>query len=203
MVALARSPELIRWIERLFLIPLSCLVIYRVAPQVIEHPQLLLFLASELIAVVLLLVQRRGTWSTKPYPLAIALIGTGVGLLVVPEGVRLAPEWLSVMLVFGGAIVSLLAKVFLGRSFGVTAANRGVKHRGVYRVVRHPMYAGYILNQLGFLLLFFSPLNLAIYLIAWVAFWLRTVEEERFLEADPAYREYRKRVRYKLFPGIA
>ncbi|OYW44440.1 MAG: hypothetical protein B7Z08_10095 [Sphingomonadales bacterium 32-68-7] len=196
-------PELIRWIERLFLIPLSALVIYRVAPQVFEHPQLLLFLVSELVGVVLLLTQRRGTWSIKPYPLVIALIGTGMGLLVVPQGVRLVPEGVSVLLVFGGATISLLAKLFLGRSFGVVPANRGVKHRGVYRFVRHPMYAGYILNQLGFLLLFFSPINVAIYAVAWTAFWLRAVEEEKFLESDAAYRQYRDRVRYRLIPGIA
>lgn len=196
-------PELVRWIERLFLIPLSGLVIYRVAPQVFEHPQMLLFLASELVGVVLLLTQRRGTWSTKPYPLIIALIGTGVGLLVIPEGAKLAPEWVSVLLVFGGATISLMAKLFLGRSFGVVPANRGVKHRGVYRFVRHPMYAGYIMNQLGFLLLFFSWHNVMVYAVAWLAFWLRAVEEEKFLEKDEAYREYRKRVRYRLIPGIA
>ena len=195
--------ELIRWAERLFLIPLSCLVIWRVWPQIPDHPQMAIFLLSEVIGVFLLLTQRRGTWSVKLYPLAIALLGTGAGLLVVPAGPQLVPEWVSQALVFTGATIALLAKVFLGRSFGVVPANRGVKQYGVYRIVRHPMYAGYILNQIGFLLVFFSAWNVAIYTIAWAMLYMRAREEAKFLEADEAYREYCTKVRYRLIPGVA
>ncbi len=106
------------------------------------------------------------------------------------------------MLILTGAAISFLAKIFLGRSFGIVPANRGVKRYGVYRFVRHPMYLGYILNQLGFLLFFFSLYNVAVYTVAWIAFWLRAKEEEKFLEADEEYRTYREKVRYRLFPGI-
>ena len=82
-------------------------------------------------------------------------------------------------------------------------ANRGVKQYGVYRFVRHPMYLGYILNQLGFLLFFFSLHNVVVYTVAWIAFWLRAKEEEKFLEADEEYRTYREKVGYRLFSGIA
>lgn len=195
--------EAIRWIERVFLLGLAALIISRLAPQVIERPFLILFLLNELVGVVLLLTQRRGSWSTEFYPLAVALIGTGAPLLVVPEGTQLIPGWASFLMVSAGAMVSLSAKVFLGRSFGLVAANRGVKHRGVYRIVRHPMYAGYMLNHVGFLLSYFSVINIVIIAIAWTALWLRTIEEEKFLKLDPAYREYCERVRYKLIPRIA
>ena len=195
--------ELIRWAERLFLIPLSIMVIWRIAPKIDDHPQLAIFLISEVVSVVLLLTQRRGTWSIKMYPLVIALMGTACGLLVVPTGPQIAPDWLSQLLIFQGALIALAAKLFLGRSFGVVPANRGVKSQGVYRIVRHPMYAGYILNQLGFLLVFFSAWNIAIYALAWLLLYLRAKEEERFLEADEAYRDYCSKVRYRLIPGIA
>ena len=39
--------ELVRWGERLVLIPLAALVIARIAPQLPQHPQLALFLASQ------------------------------------------------------------------------------------------------------------------------------------------------------------
>ncbi len=195
--------ELIRWAERLFLIPLSALVIWRIWPHIPDHPHMVLFLVSELLGVVLLLSQRRGQWSTDVYPFLIALFGTGVGLLVVPTGNQLAPEWVSQAFVLSGATIALLAKVFLGRSFGIVPANRGVKQFGVYRIVRHPMYAGYIVNQVGFLLLFFSLHNVLIYAMAWLALWLRAREEEKFLETDEAYRAYRSKVRYRLIPGIA
>ena len=43
--------DMIRWGERLFLIPLSVLVILRIAPQVSAHPHLVLFLLSEIVGV--------------------------------------------------------------------------------------------------------------------------------------------------------
>ena len=51
-----------------------------------------------------------------------------------------------------GFVLQLSAKLTLRRSFGVVAANRGVKASGPYRLVRHPMYAGYALTHVGFLL---------------------------------------------------
>jgi protein-S-isoprenylcysteine O-methyltransferase Ste14 len=195
--------EAVRWGERLVLIPLALLVILRIVPELPQHPHLALFLVSEVIGVVLLLAQRKGPWSTDFFPVAIAFIGTSVGLLVGPTGLQLVPDIVSTVLVLGGAAIALAAKLFLGRSFGLVPANRGVKERGVYRVVRHPMYAGYMLNQLGFLLMYFSWPNVAIYAAAWTAFWLRAVEEEKFLRTDPEYRRYAEKVRYRLVPGIA
>lgn len=195
--------NLIRWAERLFLIVLSAGVIWRVVPHIPEHPHMILFLTSELLGVVLLLIQRRGEWTTDAFPVAIAFLGTGLGLLVVPSGTQLVPEWVSQAFVLSGAVIALLAKAFLGRSFGIVPANRGVKHSGVYRIVRHPMYAGYIVSHIGFLLLFFSAHNVMIYIAVWIALWLRARAEEQFLEADAEYRSYREKVRYRLIPGIA
>ena len=51
-----------------------------------------------------------------------------------------------------GLYVQISAKVILGRSFGLIAANRGIKVAGPYRIVRHPIYAGYTIIHVGFLL---------------------------------------------------
>jgi protein-S-isoprenylcysteine O-methyltransferase Ste14 len=195
--------ELIRLAERLFLIPLSVMVIVRIAPQLPQHPHLALFLVSEIVGVVLLLIQRRGEWSVALYPFAVAFVGTAIGLMVAPGGVRLVGDPVSLALMLVGGSMSLAAKLSLGRSFGIVPANRGVKRAGIYRFVRHPMYAGYILNQLAFLLVFCSAWNVAIYAGAWIAFWLRAVEEEKFLRRDPAYDAYAGAVKYRLIPGIA
>ena len=195
--------DLIRWGERLFLIPLSLGVILRVVPQLAEHPHFALFLVSELVGVALLLLQRRGETTTELYPILVAFVGTGVALLVAPTGQRLISDQSSLALILAGSAIALAAKLFLGRSFGVVPANRGVKAAGVYRFVRHPMYAGYMINQLGFLLVFFSLWNVMIYALAWTAFWLRTGEEEKFLRRDPAYRRYAEQVRFRLIPGLA
>lgn len=195
--------DLIRWGERLFLIPLSVAVILRVWPQLTTHPHLILFLLGELLAVVLLLLNRRGEAASDIYPVAIAFIGTGVALLVVPQGVRLISDPISLTLIVTGSAVSLAAKAFLGRSFGMVAANRGVKDSGIYRFVRHPMYLGYMLSHLGFVLVFFSVANVAIYAVAWTCLWLRAKEEEKILLRDPEYQAYASKVRFRLVPGLA
>jgi len=194
--------ELIRFAERAFLIYISVLAIMRLAPQVAEHPQIALFLFSELIGVVLLLLQRRGEWTVKFYPIAVAVIGTTAALAVMPEGQSLISNGVSFVIILTGGFIALSAKIFLGRSFGVIPANRGVKSIGVYRIVRHPMYLGYMIHHVGFLLVYFSVWNLAVYAVAWLTLYLRTVEEEKFLRQDAAYREYAGQVRYKLVPGI-
>ena len=195
--------ELIRWAERLFLIPMSVMVIWRIAPQLAAHPHLALFLVSEVVGVALLLLQRRGEWSVDLFPVIVAFVGTGAALLVAPIGTRFIPDSISFLLIMAGGTVSLAAKVFLGRSFGIVPANRGVKETGVYRLIRHPMYAGYMLNHLGFVLVFCSAWNVAVYAVAWTALWLRAVEEEKFLRRDPEYRRYAEKVRYRLIPGLA
>ena len=195
--------EMIRWGERLFLIPLAVMIIVRIIPHIGEHPHLLLFLLGELLAVVLLLVQRRGDTAVDIYPISIAFIGTGGALLAIPTGVQLVPDSISLSLIAGGAAVSLAAKAFLGRSFGIVAANRGVKDSGIYRFVRHPMYLGYILSHIGFLTMYFSMPNIAVYAVVWSCFWLRAKEEEKILLRDPEYRAYASKVRFRLVPGLA
>jgi len=196
------SKSFVRVAERLFLICLSLGIIFRIAPQVTEHPQLALFLISEIVGVILILAQRRGDAATALYPVTLAFVGTGAALLVTPSGIQLASNAVSALMVFGGAAIALGAKLSLRRSFGLVPANRGVKRGGLYRFVRHPMYFGYIVGQIGFLLLYFGPWNIAVYAVSWSALWLRAVEEEKFLSADPAYREYSAHVRARLLPGL-
>lgn len=194
--------EAIRFVERAFLIVLSVGVIVRMTPHLPEHPQLAIFLLSELVGVAMLLLQRRGSWTIKPWPIFIAALGTGMALCVIPEGKAYASDLVSTFLIVTGALIALSAKLFLGRSFGVIPANRGVKSVGVYRFVRHPMYLGYIISHLGYLLTYFSAWNVVVYAIVWTALYLRTIEEEKFLRMDEAYREYAGQVRYKLIPGV-
>ncbi len=194
--------DVIRIFEKIFLIILAAIVIMRLAPAVPEHPQLLLFLVSELAGVVFILTQRKGDWAVSPYVTAIAFVGTAAPLCAIPVGQMLVPEFITTFLTLVGASIALMGKFSLRRSFGLVAANRGVKTGGLYALVRHPIYCGYVINHIGLLLLYASPWNALIFSVAWLAFWLRAIEEERFLLADPAYRDYASRVRYRIIPGI-
>ena len=85
---------------------------------------------------------------------------------------------------------------------GLVPANRGVKSGGPYYFVRHPMYAGYTLIHIGFLLGFPSLQNFLLYLTTFLIELARLMREELVLNNDPVYRDYAVRVRYRLLPGI-
>ena len=114
----------------------------------------------------------------------------------------MAPQAVGNGLMLAGLALSFYAKVTLWRSFGLVAANRGVKRHGPYRVIRHPMYLGYAITQVGFALL--NPVwsNLLIYSAAFGLQVLRLKAEEGLLERDPVYADYMARVRFRLAPGL-
>jgi protein-S-isoprenylcysteine O-methyltransferase Ste14 len=101
-----------------------------------------------------------------------------------------------------GLAIALGALAGLGRSFGIVAANRGVKTRGPYAWVRHPAYAGYLVSYLGYVGENSSARNLALLVIATGAQLVRISEEEKVLGSDSAYREYARRVRRRLIPYV-
>ena len=73
---------------------------------------------------------------------------------------------------------------------------------GPYRIVRHPIYLGYFVTHVGFLLTNWSPRNFALYILIYFFQISRILSEERILSEDAAYREYRGRVRFRLIPGV-
>lgn len=195
-------PRIIHYAECTFLIVLAWMIVSRMLPVVPQHPQVVVFLTAELLGVLLIIIQRPGDVATGLRPVLLGFTGTGTALLVIPQGQQLAPDMVSTALIFGGVITSILAKLSLRRSFGLVAANRGVKSNGLYRFVRHPMYSGYILNHIGFLLLYLSLWNVAVIALAWIMLWMRAEEEEKVLLQDDAYRSYASNVRARLVPGL-
>ena len=99
----------------------------------------------------------------------------------------------------GLMIASLMA---LNRSIGVVAANRGIKTRGPYAWIRHPLYAGEILFDVSFLLSNWSSWNGALILALILAQVVRSVQEESLLLRDERYALYRTAVAYRLVPWV-
>jgi protein-S-isoprenylcysteine O-methyltransferase Ste14 len=190
--------------ERLFLILLSATFLHAMLANAFDHPYLLLLAISETLPVVLIIIRRPGEMVMKPYPFILAFIGTAAPLLVRPAGggFQLLPDAAVGALMGVGLGVNVFAKLALWRSFGLAPANRGVRKGGPYRFVRHPMYLGYFLTQVAFLLSNLTLANLVKYLVTWVVQLLRIAEEEKFLLKDSAYRELAKRVRFRLVPGL-
>lgn len=101
-----------------------------------------------------------------------------------------------------GVALSQVARLSMARRFGVLPANRGVVSSGPFRLVRHPIYLGWLLLSLGFALSYPRPLNLAAVALTVPFMIWRIALEEELLTADAAYRAYRDRVRYRLIPGL-
>ena len=164
----------------------------------------LVLLLSEASVVAFVLIRRFAREvSRKPGDWLAALLGTTAPLFIRPTGGEaLLPASVCVPLMFLGMAIQIAAKLSLRRSFGVVAANRGVKMGGPYRIVRHPMYAGYFMTQIAFLLSNPSVWNLALYTLAFSLQISRIFMEERVLNRDTAYREFTAAVPYRLAPGI-
>jgi protein-S-isoprenylcysteine O-methyltransferase Ste14 len=162
----------------------------------------LLWMASEGLVILLLVFRREShRLSRHPWDWIVALGGSFTVLLVRPAS-AIVPEFIGVALQLAGTVFEIYAKVFLGRSFGIVAADRGIVVGGPYRIVRHPIYLVYFVTHVGFLLANGSPRNLALYIVVYFFQISRILSEERILSEDDVYREYRGRVRFRLIPGV-
>lgn len=189
--------------ERLLVALLSIPFLIAFARALPMHPNFILLAISETLAVGLVIIRKPGHMAITPYAFFVAVMGTALPLLIRPAGAAaLLPSFSTTLIMSAGLALSIAAKLFLNRSFGIVAANRGVKNGGPYRLVRHPMYLGYMVNQLGFLLAAFSFANLCIYAVAWAFQILRIKEEERLLREDDAYLRFAGSVRFKLVPWL-
>ncbi len=181
----------------------------------IAHPELLLLAASTNLQAALLVISEslgvlliltRGaarTVSTRPSDWALSLIAVNAPLMATPAAAgTFIPPQIATALMFAGMIIQISAKVALWRSYGLVPANRGVKTRGPYRFVRHPMYAGYTLTHIGFLLGFPSLQNFLLYFTVFSIEVARLLREELILNQDPLYRQYTACVHYRLLPGL-
>jgi protein-S-isoprenylcysteine O-methyltransferase Ste14 len=120
------------------------------------------------------------------------------------------PLWLNVL----GLILVSLGYAFAAWAFAENRfffstvriqADRGhvVCDSGPYRMVRHPGYAGNIPPLLGIALALGSVWTLVSAAVALIITVLRTALEDQTLQEElPGYRDYARRVRYRLIPGI-
>jgi protein-S-isoprenylcysteine O-methyltransferase Ste14 len=141
--------------------------------------------------------------STRLAPWLLAAGGTFGGLLLRPSGLH--PQWgvdAGFALQLIGLVTAIVGLVTLGRSFGFVAADRGLVTKGPYAVVRHPVYASYIIIQAGYLMQSISLRNVIVLAGATACNIGRALVEERVLASAPGYARYRDRVRWRLLPGL-
>jgi len=135
------------------------------------------------------------------------LLATGVSI-VVPAMMR--PEQPSHGLMADAAVVVELlgvtlgqvSRLYLGRRFALLPADRGVVTDGPFRAVRHPIYAGWLILSIGYVMAFPTIRN-GLIVMATLPFILwRVQQEETLLAGDPDFCDYLARTRWRLIPGI-
>lgn len=191
-------------LDQVIALSLFVLLCIQMLPQGFPPPHLypLMLLVSEAVVVLFLLIRR----STDKISLSlrdwiIALGGTFAPFLVGDPGVVFLPGLGSAM-ILAGFVIHVGAKLNLRRSFGLVPADRGLQAEGLYRFVRHPMYAGYMVTHMGFLIAAPAIWNAFAYTVCWGLLATRMILEERFLSLNPDYRAYCSKVRFRLVPGV-
>lgn len=165
-----------------------------------EWAYLLVCVSEALAAAFFVFRSAPTTVSTDPLDWLFAITGTFTPLLFVPASWGLLPA--AKNLVFFGTVLQISGLISLNRSFALVAAKREIKTRGMYRFVRHPLYASYLLILTGYMLANTTLWNLVIYVMTMGFLFVRMVREEKHLVLDPAYGKYMQRVRYRVIPFV-
>ncbi len=103
---------------------------------------------------------------------------------------------LAATLMFGASVYEL------GTSFAIFPERRALVSRGIYGWLRHPMYASYLLLDLGFWLANPQPWFAVVWVLEVLLLDARTRWEEEILLGDAAYAGYRRQVPWRLIPGV-
>jgi protein-S-isoprenylcysteine O-methyltransferase Ste14 len=122
---------------------------------------------------------------------------------------RITPVWnVAGALALAGGL-ALAAWAMIENAFFSTAVriqlDRGhtVCRSGPYRLVRHPGYAGFILQSIGTPIILGSLVSIVPAVAAVVLMVIRTSLEDRKLQLElPGYRDFAQEVKYRLLPGV-
>jgi protein-S-isoprenylcysteine O-methyltransferase Ste14 len=128
--------------------------------------------------------------------MVIAVLGTFVTFLM-PEATQTTVVSTAIQLT--GLVMWIVSLIALGRSLGIAPADRGLKDRGPYAFVRHPIYLSELVFWLGFALSAPQVLTFEILAIWAVAQVMRITREESIIEG---YEAYKARVRWRVIPGV-
>jgi len=159
-------------------------------------------------------IQNAKAWDKVLAPLmALSLVFPMVIVAGLDHRYNWSPEFPLWLIVIGFILISLgyafaawaLAENRFFSSVVRIQKNRGhvVCDSGPYRFVRHPGYAGNMLALFGVVLALGSVWVLIPAAVASIIAVIRTVLEDQTLQEElPGYRDYARRVRYRLIPGI-
>ena len=98
--------------------------------------------------------------------------------------------------------IVLKQNTYLSRTIKVEE-NQQVIDKGLYSVVRHPLYTATIFLFLSMPLILGSLISFFVFLLYPVLIIVRIINEEKYLEENlMGYKEYKKKVKYRIIPFI-
>lgn len=161
---------------------------------------LVLCIAEAFVVLFFIIRTEPKSVSTDFLDWIVAIVGTFSPLFLRPSSWGIFPAASELMLI--GVTIQLMGMISLNRSFALVAAKREIKTTGIYRYIRHPLYASYFLTLGAYVLVYTTWWNVCIYTLAMACMIVRMSREEKFLAQDPLYREYMHQVRYRLLPRV-
>jgi protein-S-isoprenylcysteine O-methyltransferase Ste14 len=156
----------------------------------------------ETMVIFMVLIRQRPKVVTKiPEDWLVAVGMTVAPLLLMPSAVSHEHWWLQGFQI-AGIIFSIGGLWTLSTSFGIVAAKRTLRSDGLYKYVRHPMYAGYTLSIPAYVFQNPNMINFLAFIIFFGFMFIRIQAEERLLSKDPAYADYMTKTKWRVLPGI-
>ncbi len=193
--------------ERLFDLALGVSIVGWGAAALLHAPTLapvrIAIVAVNLAVGALVAFRRAPDRGATFFQIALALPAVaagGVALLLAPPPESWPPP--AAIMVVAGALFTLVAFAFLGRSFAVFPSRRRIVVHGPYALLRHPAYLGELTMVSGALLaagpvIAACSLPTVVFLLV-----LRIRAEESLLSECEAYQTYAADVRWRLLPLV-
>jgi len=130
----------------------------------------------------------------------IPSIPKNINFFLFPEYILIPSICIGNLFAITGLTISAIAVMKLKYSFGIFVQVRDIVTKGLYKYVRHPMYLGHILTNIGFFLI--SPtigFGLLSSIIIILTVYRAHLEERKLAQYSKEYQEYMKNTPF-LFP---
>lgn len=177
---------------------------YAHVQKFLEEPRLslILIVVIETLLVLFLLIRRDPDQTWHSWYTWLTTAGGTIAPLLVRGTAATSDVLLGQVFQVTGFVFQIGATISLNRRFGLLPAHRGVASQGLYRLVRHPIYAAHTLSFIGYLISNFNLYNASIFVAGTTFQVLRIYNEERLLIEYPDYEVLMQKTRWRLFPYV-